>query len=73
VQRPYKACRNPTAMPAPITLLIATDAKSTLTLAKKHQPAVVLLDVATPGGDAFDVAGTVLKTLPATSRRGPRE
>jgi len=45
----------------------ATDAKSTLTLAKKHKPAVILLDVAIPGGDAFEVAGKVLKTLPATS------
>ena len=45
----------------------APDAKSTLTLAKKHKPAVVLLDVAIPGGDAFEVAGKILKTLPATS------
>jgi DNA-binding NarL/FixJ family response regulator len=43
------------------------DAKSTLTLAKKHKPAVVLLDVAIPGGDAFELAGKILKTLPATS------
>jgi DNA-binding NarL/FixJ family response regulator len=45
----------------------APDATSTLTLAKKHKPAVVLLDVAIPGGDAFEVAGKILKTLPATS------
>ena len=45
----------------------APDAKSTLALAKKHKPAVVLLDVAIPGGDAFEVAGKILKTLPATS------
>jgi DNA-binding response OmpR family regulator len=57
-------------MPTPITLPIATDPKSTLTLARKHKRTVVLLDVAIPGGDAFEVAGKVLKTLPATSRRG---
>jgi DNA-binding NarL/FixJ family response regulator len=45
----------------------ATDAKSTLTLAKKHKPAVILLDVAIPGGDAFEVAGKLSKALPATS------
>ena len=45
----------------------APDAKSTLTLAKKHKPAVVLLDVAIPGGDAFELAGKILKTMPATS------
>ena len=45
----------------------APDATSTLTLAKKHKPAVVLLDVAIPGGDAFELAGKILKTLPATS------
>jgi DNA-binding NarL/FixJ family response regulator len=31
----------------------ATDAPSTLALAKKHTPRVVLLDAAIPGGDAF--------------------
>jgi DNA-binding NarL/FixJ family response regulator len=45
----------------------APDATSTLTLAKKHKPAVVLLDVAIPGGDAFELAGKILKTMPATS------
>jgi DNA-binding NarL/FixJ family response regulator len=45
----------------------ATDAKSTLTLAKKHKPSVVLLDVAIPGGEAFEVAGKLSKALPATS------
>jgi len=45
----------------------AIDAKSTLTLAKKHKPAVVLLDVAIPGGDAFELAGTLSKSLPGTA------
>jgi DNA-binding NarL/FixJ family response regulator len=45
----------------------ATDAKSTLTLAKKHKPAVVLLDVAIPGGDAFELVGKILKAHPASS------
>jgi DNA-binding NarL/FixJ family response regulator len=45
----------------------ATDATSTLTLAKKHKPAVVLLDVAIPGGEAFEVAGKLSKALPATN------
>ena len=45
----------------------AVDAKSTLTLAKKHKPAVVLLDVAIPGGDAFELAGTLSKSLPGTA------
>ena len=31
----------------------ASDAPNTLTLAKKHKPAVILLDVGVPGGDAF--------------------
>lgn len=43
----------------------ATDAPSSLTLAKKHKPDVVLLDVAIPGGDAFELAGRILKALPA--------
>jgi DNA-binding NarL/FixJ family response regulator len=45
----------------------ATDTKSTLTLAKKHKPAVVLLDVAIPGGDAFELARTLSKSLPGTA------
>jgi DNA-binding NarL/FixJ family response regulator len=45
----------------------APDATSTLTLAKKHKPAVVLLDVAIPGGDAFELAGTLSKSLPGTA------
>jgi DNA-binding NarL/FixJ family response regulator len=45
----------------------AVDAKSTLTLAKKHKPAVVLLDVVIPGGDAFELAGTLSKSLPGTA------
>ena len=45
----------------------AIDAKSTLTLAKKHKPAVVLLDVAIPGGDAFELAGTLSKSLPGSA------
>jgi len=45
----------------------ASETKSTLTLAKKHRPNVVLLDVAIPGGDAFEVVGTLRKSLPATT------
>jgi DNA-binding NarL/FixJ family response regulator len=44
----------------------ASDAPSTLTLARKHKPAVVLLDAALPGGDAFELARTLSKPLPAT-------
>ena len=44
----------------------AGDASSTLTLTKKHKPAVVLLDAAIPGGDAFELVATLNKTLPAT-------
>jgi DNA-binding NarL/FixJ family response regulator len=44
----------------------AADASSTLSLAKKHKPAVVLLDAAIPGGDAFDLVATLSKTMPAT-------
>ena len=44
----------------------AADAPSTLSLAKKHKPAVVLLDAAIPGGDAFDLVATLSKTMPAT-------
>jgi DNA-binding NarL/FixJ family response regulator len=44
----------------------AADAPKTLTLAKKHKPAVVLLDAAIPGGDAFGLVATLSKTMPAT-------
>ncbi len=44
----------------------ASDAPSTLTLARKHKPAVVLLDAAIPDGDAFDLVTKLTKTLPAT-------
>jgi DNA-binding NarL/FixJ family response regulator len=43
----------------------ALDAPSTLTLAKKHKPDVVLLDAAIPGGDAFELVGKLAKPLPA--------
>ncbi len=44
----------------------AADASSTLSLAKKHKPAVVLLDAAIPGDDAFELVATLGKTMPAT-------
>jgi DNA-binding NarL/FixJ family response regulator len=44
----------------------ATAAASTLTLAKKHKPAVILLDAAIPGGDAFELVTKLNKTQPAT-------
>ena len=44
----------------------ADDATGTLTLAKKHKPAVVLLDAAIPGGDAFDLVGKIQKSISAT-------
>jgi DNA-binding NarL/FixJ family response regulator len=44
----------------------ASDAASTLTLAKKHRPAVVLLDAAIPGGDSFELVGKLTKLLPTT-------
>ena len=44
----------------------ASDAPTTLTLAKKHKPAVILLDVGIQGGDAFELAQTLAKPLPAT-------
>ncbi len=44
----------------------ATDAPTTLTLAKKHKPAVVLLDAAIPGGDAFELVTKLAKTLQTT-------
>ena len=44
----------------------AADAHSTLTLAKKLRPDVVLLDAAIPGGDAFELVTKLAKTLPAT-------
>jgi DNA-binding NarL/FixJ family response regulator len=45
----------------------APDAKSTLTLAKKHKPAVILLDVAILGGDVFELMRKLSKALPASS------
>ena len=44
----------------------ASDAPTTLTLAKKHKPAVVLLDAAIPDGDAFELVTRLTKALPAT-------
>ncbi len=44
----------------------ASDTPSTLTLAKKHKPSVVLLDAAIPGGDAFELVRKLTKTLPAS-------
>jgi DNA-binding NarL/FixJ family response regulator len=43
-----------------------SDAPSTLTLAKKHKPDVVLLDAAIPDGDAFELVTKLTKALPAT-------
>ena len=40
------------------TVAEALDAPSTLTLAKKHKPDVILLDAAIPGGDAFELVTT---------------
>jgi DNA-binding NarL/FixJ family response regulator len=48
------------------TVAEATNAASTLTLAKKHKPDVVLLDAAIPGGDAFELVRKLAKPLPAT-------
>jgi DNA-binding NarL/FixJ family response regulator len=44
----------------------SSDAPSTLALAKKHKPEVVLLDAAIPGGDAFELVTKLTKALPAT-------
>lgn len=44
----------------------AQDAASTLTLAKKHKPDVVLLDAAIPGGDAFELVTKLAKAIPTT-------
>jgi DNA-binding NarL/FixJ family response regulator len=44
----------------------ASDAPSTLTLAKKHKPDVVLLDAAIPGGDAFELVTKLAKAIPTT-------
>jgi len=44
----------------------ASDAQSTFTLAKKHKPAVVLLDAAIPGGDAFELVTKLTKAIPTT-------
>jgi DNA-binding NarL/FixJ family response regulator len=43
----------------------AVDAPSTLSLAKKHKPAVVILDAAIPGDDAFELVTKLAKALPA--------
>jgi DNA-binding NarL/FixJ family response regulator len=52
---------------APVKILgEACDAASTLSLAKKHKPAVVLLDAAIPGGDSFELVGKLTKLLPTT-------
>jgi DNA-binding NarL/FixJ family response regulator len=45
----------------------AENAASTLMLAKKHKPAAVLMDVALPGGDVFELATRI-----STSQAGPR-
>jgi DNA-binding NarL/FixJ family response regulator len=44
----------------------ASDAPGTLALAKKHKPAVVILDAGIPGGDAFELVGKIQKSIPAT-------
>lgn len=44
----------------------AETAPSTVTLAKKQKPAVVLLDAAIPGGDAFELITKLTKNLPAS-------
>ena len=44
----------------------ANDAAQTLTLTKKHKPAVVLLDAAIAGGDSFELVKNLTKALPAT-------
>ena len=44
----------------------ANDAAKTLTLTKKHKPAVVILDAAIPGDDAFELVTKLAKALPAT-------
>ncbi len=44
----------------------ADSATGTLALAKKHKPAVILLDAALQGGDAFELITTLTKALPAT-------
>jgi len=43
----------------------AVDATSTVALVGKHRPAVVLLDVAIPGGDAFELVMKLAKDCPA--------
>jgi DNA-binding NarL/FixJ family response regulator len=44
----------------------ATTADNAASLAKKHQPDVLLLDSALPGGDAFDLLKKIGKSVPAT-------
>jgi DNA-binding NarL/FixJ family response regulator len=52
---------------SPVKILVeTTDAPSTLTLVKKHKPAVVLLDAALPGGDSFELVGKITKLLPTS-------
>ena len=49
---------------SPVKIVAEADsAPSTLTLAKKHKPAVVLLDAAIPGGDAFELVTKVTKAI----------
>ena len=47
----------------------ASDAPSTLALAKKHKPTVMILDAAIPGGDAFELVGKIQKSIPAAEWR----
>jgi DNA-binding NarL/FixJ family response regulator len=44
----------------------ATDVPSTVALAKKHKPDVVILDAAIPGGDAFELVKKLAKSQPVT-------
>lgn len=44
----------------------ASKVPATLTLAKKHKPAIALLDPDLPDGDAFELVGKLQKTSPAT-------
>jgi DNA-binding NarL/FixJ family response regulator len=44
----------------------ANDAAKTLTLTKKHKPAVVIPDAAIPGGNAFELVRKIQKSIPAT-------
>lgn len=42
----------------------AGDAQSTLTLAKKHKPDVLLIDAAIPGADTFELLKKLRKSMP---------